>query len=367
MADSLLVTGGAGFIGSAFVGRMIARGRSVVVLDKLSYAGNQKNLDHLRDSPRLTFVQGDIADQGLVARLLATHGCGAVINFAAETHVDRSIDHPTPFVATNVVGVCRLLDASLAYWGGMDDDTRPRFRFVQISTDEVYGSLGDEGRFVETSPYTPNSPYSASKAAADHFVRAYHQTFGLPTIVTCSSNNYGPRQFPEKLIPLMIRKGVRGEPMPVYGRGDNVRDWLHVDDHAAGLEAVLDRGRAGETYNLGSGEERSTLDVVRSVCREIELAKPNLPHTPTVERIRLVADRPGHDFRYALDTTKARRELGWAPVAGFNDGIRDTVAWYLANEAWVVDALAHAGYDCGRLGLERAGDSDSAGQDSTSS
>jgi dTDP-glucose 4,6-dehydratase len=281
------------------------------------------------------FGRGDIGDRALVARLLAEHRPSAVVNFAAETHVDRSIDGPRAFVETNVVGTFELLSAALEYWRGLDAPARDAFRFLHVSTDEVYGSLGPEGKFTETTPYDPHSPYSASKAASDHFVRAYHDTYGLPTLVTNCSNNYGPYQFPEKLIPLMTLNALEGKPLPVYGDGRNVRDWLYVEDHARALWRVLQAGRPGETYNVGGESERTNLEVVEAICAAVDELQPGLPHRPSRSLITYVTDRPGHDRRYAIDTAKVRRELGWRPEEGFESGLKRTVRWYLDNEEWV--------------------------------
>ena len=352
MSDTLLVTGGAGFIGSEFVRQVINETDShVIVLDALTYAGNKSNLASVINSPNLTFVEGDICDRPLVQQLLTSHGCTAVVNFAAETHVDRSIGSPNSFLKTNVMGTFELLEASLAHWKTLDETKKSEFRFLHVSTDEVYGSLGEEGSFTETTSYAPNSPYSASKAASDHFVRAYHSTYGLPILITNCSNNYGPFQFPEKLIPLMVQKAVQGETLPVYGDGSNVRDWLHVTDHAQALRLVLQKGQVAETYNIGGGAEMSNIEVVTKICQHVNTLCPNLPHAPCSSLIRYVEDRPGHDFRYSIDASKIRKELGWTPQMTFEEGIRTTVEWYLSNEEWISTALSSADYDCDRLGL----------------
>jgi dTDP-glucose 4,6-dehydratase len=352
MHGTILVTGGAGFIGGCFVRQWLGdprRGR-VVNLDKLTYAGNPDSLEPVADDPRHVFVRGDIGDRGLVGRLLAEHAPSAVVNFAAETHVDRSIDGPRAFLDTNVVGTFELLNAALEYWRGLDAGRREAFRFLHVSTDEVYGSLGPEGQFTESTAYDPHSPYSASKAASDHFVRAYHATYGLPTLVTNCSNNYGPYQFPEKLIPLMTLNALEGKPLPVYGDGKNVRDWLYVGDHARALMRVLDGGRPGETYNVGGGCERTNLDVVNAICRAVDELRPGLPHAPCRSLLTFVADRPGHDRRYAVATDKISADLGWRPEEDFESGLLRTVRWYLDNPRWV-ERAASGTYRRDRLGL----------------
>ncbi len=330
----ILVTGGAGFIGANFVLDWLADGGEPVVnLDKLTYAGNLRSLAPLAGDARHVFTRGDIGDTAVVGALLARHRPRAIVNFAAETHVDRSIRGPAAFVDTNVVGTLAFLECVREWWAGLPDGERTAFRFLHVSTDEVYGSLGrDEPPFSETTPYAPNSPYAASKAASDHLVRAYHHTYGLPTLTTNCSNNYGPLQFPEKLIPLMIVNALAGKPLPVYGDGRQVRDWLHVRDHCAAIRAVLARGRTGETYNVGGDAEQANIDVVRTLCRLIAARRPGLD----CERlITFVTDRPGHDRRYAIDAAKIRDELGWRPAHTFESGIRATVDWYLANDAWL--------------------------------
>jgi dTDP-glucose 4,6-dehydratase len=332
----ILVTGGAGFIGSNFVLDWLAHGDEPVVnLDKLTYAGNLGSLASVAGDPRHVFVRGDIGDRALVEALLARHRPRAIVNFAAESHVDRSIHGPGAFVETNVVGTFTLLDATRAWWSELPQTERESFRFLHVSTDEVYGSLGSaDPAFCETTAYAPNSPYSASKAASDHLVRAYHHTYGLPTLTTNCSNNYGPRQFPEKLIPLMIAQALAGKPLPVYGDGRNVRDWLYVGDHCAAIRAVLARGRPGEVYNVGGNAEMQNIDVVRTVCRVLAEVRPGRDYEALVTFVR---DRPGHDRRYAIDAGKIRRELGWTPAETFDSGIARTVRWYLDNAAWLAD------------------------------
>lgn len=347
----IVVTGGAGFIGGEFVRQWIAaEDGEVINLDALTYAGNPDSLACLRGNPRHRLVVGDIGDADLVRRLLGRHRPVAVVNFAAETHVDRSIDGPSAFVNTNVVGTFRLLEEVRRHWHGLPGDERDAFRFLHVSTDEVFGSLGPEGAFTETTPYAPNSPYSASKAASDHFVRAYHHTYGLPTLSTNCSNNYGPCQFPEKLVPLMILNCLAGKPLPVYGDGGQVRDWLYVGDHCRAIRTVLRGGRVGETYAIGGGCERTNLEVVREICRTVDRLRPDLPHAPCESLVTFVADRPGHDRRYAIDFSKIEAELDWRPAETFASGLERTVAWYLANEAWVA-RVASGGYGRERLGL----------------
>ena len=344
-----LVTGGAGFIGGNFVLEAVAAGTRVVNLDALTYAGNRDTLAPLDGDPRHVFVHGDIGDRALVARLLAEHRPQAIVNFAAESHVDRSIDGPAAFVQTNVVGTLALLEAARDYWRSLEGADKDAFRFLHVSTDEVYGSLGDTGKFIEDTPYAPNSPYSASKAASDHLVRAFHHTYGLPVLTTNCSNNYGPYQFPEKLIPLVIARALAGEPLPVYGDGRNVRDWLYVGDHCAAIRAVLARGRVGETYNVGGDAEKQNIDVVRTICALLDERRPRPDGRPRAGQITFVADRPGHDRRYAIDASKLARELGWAPAHSFEQGIAQTVDWYLAHQDWVARVLD------GSYRLERIG------------
>jgi dTDP-glucose 4,6-dehydratase len=334
-----LVTGGAGFIGGNFVLEAVARGERVVNLDALTYAGNRDTLASLDGDDRHVFVQGDIGDRALVASLLEAHRPEAIINFAAESHVDRSIDGPAAFVQTNVVGTLSLLEAARDYWRSLPAGAKEAFRFLHVSTDEVYGSLGESGKFTEETPYAPNSPYSASKAASDHLVRAFHHTYGLPVLTTNCSNNYGPYQFPEKLIPLVIARALAGEPLPVYGDGRNVRDWLYVADHCSAIRAVLGGGRVGETYNVGGDAEMQNIDVVTTICALLDARRPREDGQPRASQVTYVADRPGHDRRYAIDASKLKRELGWQPAHSFEQGIADTVDWYLAHQAWVQRVL----------------------------
>jgi dTDP-glucose 4,6-dehydratase len=349
MTDALVVTGGAGFIGSALVRRLIAAGETVVNVDRLTYAGNLASLGEAASSPRHHLERVDICDGAALERIFREHRPRAVLHLAAESHVDRSIDGPADFVRTNVVGTFQLLEAARHYHASLDDAGRDTFRFIHISTDEVFGTLGHDSRFGVDSPYDPRSPYSASKAGADHFARAWHHSYGLPVIVTNCSNNYGPCQFPEKLIPLMIRAALRGAPLPVYGDGGNVRDWIHVDDHVDGLLAALARGRAGETYLFGGDAERRNVDVVRSICTLLDELRPSAAG-PYERLISFVQDRPGHDFRYAIDASHARLRLGWSPRHTFDAGLRETVEWYLANEAWC-EQVESGAYRGERLGL----------------
>jgi dTDP-glucose 4,6-dehydratase len=346
---TILVTGGAGFIGGNFVLDAVSSGDFVVVnLDALTYAGNPETLAAVSGNPDHIFVRGRIGDRELVDRLLAQHRPSAIVNFAAETHVDRSIDGPGAFVQTNVVETHELLEAALSYWGDLEGDDHDAFRFLHVSTDEVYGTLGPTGYFTEESPFRPNSPYAASKAASDHFVRAYHHTYGLPTLTTNCSNNYGPYHFPEKLIPLMILTSLRGEPLPVYGDGQQVRDWLYVVDHCKAIRTVLECGLPGETYNVGGHNERTNLDVVKTICALLdELVPDGSPHEAL---ITFVADRPGHDRRYAIDAGKIERELGWKPGETLETGMEKTVRWYLENREWC-ESVRSRGYMGERLGL----------------
>jgi dTDP-glucose 4,6-dehydratase len=330
----VLVTGGAGFIGTSVVRHLLGDGASIVNLDKLTYAGSNPPLGALAEGGRYALEVADIADRAAVARLLVQHRPDAVMHLAAETHVDRSIDRADDFIHSNLVGTFTLLEAARAYWDGLAGEAKARFRFHHISTDEVFGSLGPDGRFSEETPYRPNNPYSASKAGADHLARAWHKTYGLPVVMTNCSNNYGPWQFPEKLIPLMILNAIEGKPLPVYGSGGNVRDWLYVGDHAAVLWAVVRQGRVGESYNIGGGEERSNVDLVRALCAILDEELPQSPHRPHERLISFVADRPGHDLRYAMDDAKIRRELGWRPAESLATGLRRTVRWYLDNRQW---------------------------------
>jgi dTDP-glucose 4,6-dehydratase len=348
----ILVTGGAGFIGSAVV-RHIIRDTDWMVanVDKLTYAGNLESLAEARDHPRHEHFKVDIRDRAALTDIFHRVQPDAVLHLAAESHVDRSIDGAAPFIETNVGGTFVLLDSALGYWRELDEAARARFRFHHISTDEVFGSLGPDGSFSESSPYQPNSPYAASKAASDHLVRAWHHTYGLPTLATNCSNNYGPYHFPEKLIPLTIIRALRGESLPVYGKGENVRDWLHVEDHAEALTLVLQRGQPGETYNIGANNERRNIDVVRAICTLLDDMLPNTVNRPHAKLIEFVTDRPGHDQRYAIDAAKIDHELGWRPRRTFEQGLRDTVRWYLDNRAWWERVMSGA-YRGERLGLK---------------
>jgi len=349
--QSILITGGAGFIGGGFVRQILAEEAvRVVNLDKLTYAGNLDSLASVADNPAHVFVHGDIGDRALVDKLLQQYRPTWIVHFAAESHVDRSIDGPGVFVQTNVAGTVELLVAATEYWKSADKQVQEQFRFLHVSTDEVYGSLGPTGKFTETTPYAPNSPYSASKAASDHFVRAFHHTYGLPVIITNCSNNYGPFQFPEKLIPLMILNALEGKPLPVYGDGSNVRDWLFVEDHCRAIRRVLQDGRCGEVYNIGGNCQRTNLEVVRAICQTVDELRPDLPHAPCSSLITFVEDRPGHDLRYAIDATKIHQELGWRPQHDFESGLRRTVQWYLDNPAWI-ERVTSGVYRRERLGL----------------
>ena len=335
----ILVTGGAGFIGANFVTDWLAASDEPVVnLDLLTYAGNRENLAALEGDDRHVFVHGDIGDAALVAGLLNRYQPRAVINFAAESHVDRSIHGPEDFIQTNIVGTFHLLEAVRAYWGGLEEGAKQAFRFLHVSTDEVYGSLSaGEPAFTETHQYEPNSPYSASKAASDHLVRAYHHTYGLPVLTTNCSNNYGPYHFPEKLIPLMIVNALAGKSLPVYGDGQQIRDWLYVKDHCSAIRRVLDAGRVGEVYNVGGWNEKANIDIVHTVCTLLDDARPRADGASYATQITYVTDRPGHDRRYAIDASKIERELGWKPAETFDTGIRKTVQWYLSHQGWVVN------------------------------
>jgi len=351
MPKKFLVTGGAGFIGSAVVRKLILeKGFQVLIVDKLTYAGNLDSLEPVMDSPLYSFVHADIADPVRMRDLIAEFEPDVIMHLAAESHVDRSIDGPGEFVQTNVVGTFTLLQAALAYWRQLSPERRGRFRFHHISTDEVFGSLGVDGFFHEEYPYQPNSPYSASKAASDHFVRAWHHTYDLPTLITNCSNNYGPYHFPEKLIPLVILNALEGKPLPVYGTGENVRDWLFVDDHAEALILVAENGKVGESYNIGGWNERTNLDVVRSICRLVDEMAPDPSIGPREELISFVTDRPGHDLRYAIDARKIERELGWRPAETFESGLQKTVLWYLNNRPWW-ERVRSGGYRGERLGV----------------
>ena len=341
MHNLIVVTGGAGFIGSNFIlQRMRDESASMVNFDKLTYAGNPHNLESIADNPRYHFVQGDIIDRELVRKTLARHQPRAIVHFAAESHVDRSIRGPDEFIHTNVNGTYALLEEVRAYWSSLEEPDRARFRFLHVSTDEVYGSLGpDDPPFSETTAYAPNSPYAASKAASDHLVRAYHHTYGLPTLTTNCSNNYGPFQFPEKLIPLLILNAQQGKPLPVYGDGKNVRDWLYVEDHCEAIAAVLAQGTPGETYNIGGSNEKPNIEIVHRICDLLDEVSP-AKGVSRRELITFVKDRPGHDRRYAIDARKIERELQWKPKETFDTGLRKTVRWYLENEAWVRDVTS---------------------------
>lgn len=349
-----LITGGAGFIGSAVVRRLVREGANVLVVDKLTYAGNLDSLKPVANAPGYHFMQADIADVAAMRAAFARAKPDVVMHLAAESHVDRSIDAPGDFIATNVVGTYRLLESAIEYHRGLKGEAADRFRFHHVSTDEVFGALGADGHFTETTPYAPRSPYSASKAASDHLVRAWGETYGLPVVLSNCSNNYGPYQFPEKLIPLVILNALAGKPLPVYGKGENVRDWIYVDDHADGLLAVAEKGRIGETYVLGGRCERRNIDVVRTLCAVLDRVKPAEGGRKYDALISFVADRPGHDHRYAVDCTKAERDLGWRPRETFEAALEKTVRWYLANEDWW--RRVHSGaYRGERLGLSREG------------
>lgn len=344
-----LVTGGAGFIGGNFALDAVSRGVRIVNLDALTYAGNLHTLASLQGNDAHCFVRGDIGDRALVAHLLSEHRPDAIVNFAAESHVDRSIDGPAAFVQTNVVGTLSLLEAARDYWRKLEGSARDTFRFLHVSTDEVYGSLGDSGKFTESTAFAPNSPYSASKAASDHLVRAFHHTYGLPVLTTNCSNNYGPYQFPEKLVPLVIAKALAGESLPIYGDGKNVRDWLHVGDHCDAIRSVLERGRVGETYNVGGDAERQNIEVVHAICDLLDARLPLPDSRARTSLMTFVADRPGHDRRYAIDASKLQQELGWHPKMTFEQGIAQTVDWYLGHQPWVRRVLD------GSYRLERIG------------
>jgi dTDP-glucose 4,6-dehydratase len=351
--ERVLVTGGAGFIGSALVRHLVARGYQVANLDKLTYSGNLQSLRSVEGDPNYHFHRADIRDREQVESILAAEQPDAIMHLAAETHVERSIDGPAPFVETNVVGTFTLLDAALRYWRGLEGERWERFRFLHVTTDEVFGDLNlDEAAFTEASPYAPSSPYAASKAASDHFARAWHRTFGLPVVLTNCSNNYGPFHFPEKLIPLTIINALEGRPLPVYGAGENVRDWLYVEDHARALELALTRGTVGESYNIGGRSERRNLAVVEAICDCIDGARPLGGGQSRRALIQFVADRPGHDLRYALDPAKAERELGWKPVETFETGLEKTVGWFLDNQWWW-EPIRQGNYAGERLGSAR--------------
>lgn len=336
MNKTVIVTGGAGFIGSCFVLQRVKAGDKVVNLDKLTYSGNLENLEEIKNAPNYVFVRGDIGDEKLVRELLEKHQPDAVINFAAESHVDRSILDPDVFVKTNVLGTEILLRVVKDWWKDLDEEKKDKFKFHHISTDEVFGTLSmDDPAFTEETPFAPNSPYSASKASGDHFVRAYHETYGLPTVITNCSNNYGPRQFPEKLIPLMTLNALAGKPLPIYGTGENIRDWLHVEDHCDAIYEVLTRGRVGQTYNIGGRAERNNLFIVNKICEILDELKPRSEGKSYKEQITFVKDRLGHDLRYAINCSKIEKELGWKPKHNFEEGLKETIQWYLNNEDWV--------------------------------
>ncbi|GAB4532374.1 MAG: dTDP-glucose 4,6-dehydratase [Parvularculaceae bacterium] len=348
----LLVTGGAGFIGSAVVRRAVAQGHTVVNLDKLTYAANLQNVASVADHPNYAFIEADICDGEAVAEVFRVHQPDAVMNLAAETHVDRSIDGPAVFIETNILGAYRLLEESRRYYEGLPGTRAERFRFHQISTDEVYGSLGAEGLFREDTPYAPNSPYSASKASADMLARAWGRTFGLPVVVSNCSNNYGPYQFPEKLIPVVILAALENRPIPVYGAGENIRDWLYVEDHAEALLAIVERGRVGEIYNVGGRAERRNIDLIRDICAVMDSLAPDPDGAPHAARIEFVEDRPGHDLRYAIDCAKIENELGWRPSLSLGEGLELTARWYLDNPDWLAGLRAR-GFKAERLGLAK--------------
>jgi len=340
MAKTFIVTGGAGFIGSAVVRMIINASDDIIVnIDKLTYAGNLDSLQPVADDPRYHFVQADICDASAMAEVFAEYKPDAIMHLAAESHVDRSIDGPGEFIQTNIVGTYTLLEVAREYWSGLQGDKKKNFRFHHVSTDEVYGSLGDQGMFLETTPYDPSSPYSASKASSDHLVRSWHRTFGLPVVLTNCSNNYGPYQYPEKLIPLILQKARAGEALPIYGTGKNIRDWLYVDDHARALILVMKQGVQGETYNIGGHNEVTNIDVVKMLCAILDDRDPAKDGRPYAELITYVADRPGHDMRYAIDAGKIQRDLGWTPEETFETGLEKTVDWYLANQKWIERVL----------------------------
>lgn len=349
---ALLVTGGAGFIGSNFIRYMLLTqpNVSIINLDKLTYAGNLDSLASIESYPNYVFLQGSIGDQSIVNELLVTYNPSAIVNLAAESHVDRSIDGPAEFVQTNVVETFQLLEVVCAFWTNLKRFERESFRFLHVSTDEVFGSLGQEGVFTEDSPYAPNSPYSASKAASDHLVRAYHHTYGLPVLTTHCSNNYGPYQFPEKLIPLVILNAIEGKSIPVYGDGQNIRDWLYVEDHCRAIQVVLDKGRPGNSYNIGGSSEKTNIQVVYRICDILDYLRPRPDSRSYRTQITFVQDRPGHDMRYAIDAGKIRRELGWSPLETFGTGLLKSVQWYLDNDGWC-RRLRDGSYSGQRLGL----------------
>lgn len=342
MPYRIMVTGGAGFIGSNFVRRSVASGNEVLVLDALTYAGHPENLEGITGPGKYSFVKGDIGDRVLVEKLIRDHRFNVVVNFAAESHVDRSIDGPAVFITTNVLGTYNLLQCSYDCWKSLGAEEQKTFRFIQVSTDEVYGALGKEGMFTEKTPYAPNSPYSASKAAGDHLARAWFHTYKMPTITTNCSNNYGPYQFPEKLIPTMIRCALAEKPLPVYGDGGNIRDWIWVDDHCAGINLAIEKGRPGETYCFGGRSERNNLEVVKTICAEMDKLKPRAGGKKYSELITFVKDRPGHDWRYAIDDSKAEKELGFKRSVTFDQGLRKTIEWYLSQQEWMGKVMKKA-------------------------
>jgi dTDP-glucose 4,6-dehydratase len=357
--QTIIVTGGAGFIGANFVRYALAKtDAQLVIVDKLTYAGNLASLEAELKDPRVKFVEGDIANENVMQSVFNEHQPTAVVNFAAESHVDRSIDDPSPFIETNIVGTFVLLETARKYTAKLEEEQQRAFRFLHVSTDEVYGSLGETGLFSETTPYAPNSPYAASKASADHLVRAWHETFGLPAIITNCSNNYGPLQFPEKLIPLMVLNTMDGKPLPIYGDGGNIRDWLYVEDHCSGILLALQNGTPGEKYNIGGGNERTNLQIVDRICAEVENVLPAAENPKLKEQGKasyqdlkvFVADRPGHDKRYAIDASKIRAELGWQPAYDFEAGLAKTIRWYFENRKWCETVLAGK-YERERLGL----------------
>jgi len=351
MASTILITGGAGFIGSNLVHYCLEHEDFTLInLDKLTYAGNPESLLSVQNHPRHVFIEGDICDRDLLKDLFQTYQPQAVLHLAAESHVDRSIDGPGEFIQTNVVGTFQLLEAARKYWAALPEEKQRAFRFLHVSTDEVYGSLGKEGYFTEESRYQPSSPYSASKASSDHIVRAHYHTYGLPTLITNCSNNYGPRQFPEKLIPLMVLNALEGRDLPVYGDGRNVRDWLYVEDHCRALLTALADGRPGDTYNIGGNHEKSNIDVVQTICRLLDEMSPRTDGKPYLDQIVFVKDRPGHDFRYAINASKIQRTLGWQPVESFESGLRRTVEWYLSNREWCAH-VQDGSYKRERLGV----------------
>jgi dTDP-glucose 4,6-dehydratase len=359
LIDTTIITGGAGFIGANFTRHALARSDArLVIIDKLTYAGNLANIDDVLRNPRVRFIKADIADQDAMTSIFNEHQPASVVNFAADSHVDRSIDDPSPFIETNIVGAFTLLEVSRRYLARLDEGERRTFRFLHVSTDEVYGALGETGSFSESTPYSPNSPYAASKASADHLVRAWHETYQLPAIITNCSNNYGPYQFPEKLIPLMLLNALDGKPLPIYGDGGNVRDWLYVEDHCAGILLALRNGSPGARYNIGGGYERTNLQIVDRLCAEIERLLPASDNetlkrqgkTNYFDLKTFVPDRPGHDRRYAIDATKIRAELGWRPDYDFESGLEKTVRWYFENRGWCESVLAGK-YERERLGL----------------